>query len=77
MEDEKGPGGRPTKFDESLIDQAYKLSLLGATDEQIAAFFEVAVSTIYLWKTMKILETVRTIHKIFKITLKPLRELKR
>ena len=54
MEDEKGPGGRPTKFDESLIDQAYKLSLLGATDEQIAAFFEVAVSTIYLWKTTHI-----------------------
>jgi len=43
--------GRPTKYD---IDyhpkKVYKLCLLGMTDEDIADFFDVAKSTINLWK---------------------------
>src|SRR4051794_14661063 len=42
--------GRPTKYDASYPALAYKLCLLGATDEDMAAFFEVAASTVYLWK---------------------------
>lgn len=43
-------GGRPTKYREEYDEQVYKLCLLGATDEQLADFFEVAVSTIYEWE---------------------------
>ncbi len=42
--------GRPTKYEEKYAEQAYKLCLLGATDEEMANFFEVAESTINLWK---------------------------
>lgn len=42
--------GRPTKFKEEYIEEAYKLSLLGLTDIQMAKFFEVAESTFHLWK---------------------------
>lgn len=42
--------GRPTKFDEEYITQAEKLCKLGATDMEIADFFEVDVRTIYRWK---------------------------
>lgn len=41
---------RPTKYDEAYAEQARKLCLLGHTDEELAEFFEVAVSTIYEWK---------------------------
>ncbi len=41
---------RPTKYDQAYAEQARKLCLLGHTDEELAAFFEVAVSTIYEWK---------------------------
>jgi hypothetical protein len=44
------PGGRPTVYDDRYPKQAEKLCELGATDEQIADFFEVAPSTLYLWK---------------------------
>lgn len=44
-----GPG-RKSLYNESYADQAFKLCLLGATDEELADFFDVAVSTIYLWK---------------------------
>lgn len=43
-------GGRPTKFDQALVDQARKLCLLGATDAEMAEFFGVAESTLHLWK---------------------------
>lgn len=43
------PGGRPTKYKDEYADQAYKLCLLGATNEDLASFFEVAVSTIDKW----------------------------
>lgn len=42
--------GRPTKYKEEYAAQAKKLCALGATDSQLADFFEVAVSTISLWK---------------------------
>ena len=42
--------GRPTKYKEGYNEQAYKLCLLGATDAELAGFFEVAESTLHLWK---------------------------
>lgn len=42
--------GRPTKYDPKYSDQGYKLSLLGATDKEMADFFEVTESTLNLWK---------------------------
>jgi len=42
--------GRPTKFREEFIEQARKLCQLGATDIEIADFFDVEVRTIYRWK---------------------------
>lgn len=41
--------GRPTKYKPEYNEQAYKLCLLGHTDEELAAFFEVDVATIYRW----------------------------
>lgn len=41
---------RPTKYEKKYNEQAYKLCLLGATDKDMADFFEVAESTINLWK---------------------------
>lgn len=43
-------GGRPTSYQDKFAEQAYKLCLLGATDVELADFFEVAESTISLWK---------------------------
>lgn len=42
--------GRPTKYKEEYNEQVYKLCLLGATDKDLADFFEVTESTINLWK---------------------------
>ena len=42
--------GRPSKYKPEFAAQAAKLCKLGATDAQLADFFEVAVSTINLWK---------------------------
>lgn len=42
--------GRPPKFSKSYIEKALKLSLLGATDKEMADFFDVAESTLNLWK---------------------------
>lgn len=42
--------GRPTQFDEAYIEQAQKLCLLGATDDEMADFFKVHRSTLYRWK---------------------------
>lgn len=43
-------GGRPTKYKPEFCKEAYKLCLLGSTDKQLADFFEVAESTLNLWK---------------------------
>lgn len=46
---EKRSPGRPTKYKPEYAEQAHKLALLGATNEQLADFFEVATSTVDLW----------------------------
>jgi len=47
---EKPERGRPSKYDPAFAEQARKLCLLGATDEELADFFAVAVTTIDNWK---------------------------
>lgn len=42
--------GRPTKFKPEFVAQAEKLCRLGATDMEVADFFEVEVRTVYRWK---------------------------
>ena len=42
--------GRPTKYKDEYASQAAKLCLLGATDADLADFFEVTISTVCLWK---------------------------
>lgn len=42
--------GRPTAYKEEYNEQVYKLCLLGATDADIANFFEVTETTINNWK---------------------------
>lgn len=42
--------GRPSKYNPSFDEQAYKLCLLGATDNDLADFFEVNQDTINEWK---------------------------
>jgi hypothetical protein len=42
--------GRPGKFDPTFCKKATKLCLLGATDKDLADFFEVTESTINNWK---------------------------
>jgi len=42
--------GRPTKYKPEYAEQAKKLCHLGATDSQLADFFQVSVSTVSLWK---------------------------
>ena len=53
--------GRPTKYKEEYNVQAYKLTLLGATDKELADFFEVSYDTIQEWKR---------IHEAFSYSLK-------
>lgn len=51
----KSKGGRPSPFDEgysaSFEEAGRKLALLGATDKEIAEFFDISESTLNLWKT--------------------------
>jgi hypothetical protein len=50
-EEVPAPSGRPSKYKGEETDkQARKLCMLGATDEDLANFFEVAVTTIDNWK---------------------------
>lgn len=46
----KAEVGRPTKYQEEYPEQAKKLCLLGATDKELADFFEVNEDTIHEWK---------------------------
>lgn len=43
-------GGRPTKYQAAYAEQAFKLTLLGATDKELADFFEVSEQTLNAWK---------------------------
>ena len=42
--------GRPTDYKEEYGEQVYKLCLLGATDKDLADFFEVDEATVNRWK---------------------------
>ncbi len=42
--------GRPSKFKPEFVEQAEKLCKLGATDIDVADFFDVEVRTLYRWK---------------------------
>jgi len=42
--------GRPSKFNPEFVPQAAKLCALGATDVEIADFFQVSVATLNRWK---------------------------
>ena len=42
--------GRPTDYKKEYDEQAYKLTLLGAVDTELANFFNVAEATIHNWK---------------------------
>lgn len=44
------PAGRPPAFKEEHARQAEKLAELGATDQEIADFFNIDVRTVYRWK---------------------------
>lgn len=45
-----GKGGRPTDYREEYNDLAYKYCLLGATDDDLAKFFDVTDTTVNNWK---------------------------
>lgn len=49
LEVQEGPG-RPTKYKPEFVKQAEALCDLGATDEEMAAFFDVDARTVYRWK---------------------------
>lgn len=44
------PAGRPTKYNEQIVQQAQKLCAMGATDSDLAEFFDVSIETIRRWK---------------------------
>jgi hypothetical protein len=48
--DSTSGAGRPSVYEDDFARQARKLAELGATDQEIADFFEVDVRTIYRWK---------------------------
>ncbi len=50
MDSDSPKVGRPTKYKEEYCKQAEKICLLGATDEFLADYFEVNVSTLNEWK---------------------------
>jgi hypothetical protein len=45
-----GKNGRPSKYQSHFAEEAYRLCLLGATDKQIAEFFNVSERTVNNWK---------------------------
>lgn len=47
----RDPGGRPTLYRPEYAAQAEKLCQLGATDAELAAFFEVNTTTIWRWQS--------------------------
>ncbi len=49
----KHPGGRPSLYRPEFAKQARKLADMGATDEQLADFFEVTIQTIKNWYSEK------------------------
>lgn len=52
-DDERPQLGRPTDYKPEYAEQATKLCRLGATDMELADFFDVDVRTIYRWKNTR------------------------
>ncbi len=52
MSGDKAKGGRPSAYKSEYAEQAGKLCMLGATDEEIADFFGVHTATVYRWKNV-------------------------
>jgi hypothetical protein len=50
MSDEAAKAGRPPTYKDAFAKQAAALATLGATDMELADFFEVDARTIYRWK---------------------------
>ncbi|UHC16054.1 hypothetical protein LRS73_26845 [Methylobacterium currus] len=50
LKPEKRANGRPSSYREPFAKQAEKLCALGATDDDLADFFEVSVRTVLRWK---------------------------
>lgn len=50
QEEEKNLGGRPTLFKTEYVEQARKLCELGATERELADFFEVSERTLLRWR---------------------------
>lgn len=46
-------GGRPTSFRDEYLEQTLKLCALGATDEEVADFFDVSIRTLNRWKVTR------------------------
>src|SRR5688572_9466832 len=44
------PAGRPSSYKSEFAEQATKLALLGATDQEMADFFKVDGRTVHRWK---------------------------
>lgn len=44
------PVGRPSSYDQSFAEKAFKLCLLGAIDEEIADVLGISIDTLYEWK---------------------------
>ena len=57
----KNPVGRPSSYREEYASQAEKLCKLGATDAELAEFFEVSEQTINSWKSQypEFLESIK------------------
>lgn len=57
-----GPGGCPPDYRPEFCEIAHKFCLLGATNERLAEFFNVAVATIYNWQNQypEFLEALRS-----------------
>ena len=46
------PGGRPSKYDPQCIEQARTLAQNGATEMEVADFFDINVTTLRRWKAI-------------------------
>lgn len=46
------PKGRPTLYRKSMIEQTRNLILMGYTHAQVAKFYNITISSLYLWKTL-------------------------
>jgi hypothetical protein len=45
-------GGRPTLYRKSMVEQSRNLVLMGYTHVQVAKFYNIDISSLYLWKTL-------------------------